>query len=108
MHLLREDNWWAPGWVRAVYRRMGHGEAVASERAVARETDVARDSDGEIDDAAVLDDAAPVAAGGELAVSAAVPRDSHEAARGGRTTDQDSSLVPFDELMRRLGKEDRD
>lgn len=108
MHLLREDNWWAPGWVRAVYRRMGHGEAVASERAVARETDVARDSDGEIDDAAVLDDAAPVAAGGELAVSAAVPRDSHEAARGGRTTDQDSSLVPFDELMRRLGEQDRD
>lgn len=24
MHLLREDNWWAPGWVKAASARMGH------------------------------------------------------------------------------------
>lgn len=27
MHLLREDNWWAPGWVKSLSNRMGHGES---------------------------------------------------------------------------------
>ncbi|AGF73599.1 MMPL family transporter [Corynebacterium halotolerans] len=25
MHLLRDDNWWAPGWVRRAYEKLGHG-----------------------------------------------------------------------------------
>ncbi|GAB3709448.1 MMPL family transporter [Corynebacterium nasicanis] len=28
MHLLREDNWWAPGFVKKAYAKMGHGEVV--------------------------------------------------------------------------------
>ena len=29
MHLLREDNWWAPAWVKRAYAKLGHGsEAV--------------------------------------------------------------------------------
>ncbi|APT93387.1 RND transporter [Corynebacterium phocae] len=26
MHLLREDNWWAPGFIKAAYEKLGHGK----------------------------------------------------------------------------------
>lgn len=78
MHLLREDNWWAPGWVRRAYEHVGHGRsATAGGRGGAPATAPAEDTR--------LADVRPVAAG--------------VAERGGRTTHQDSQLVPFRELM---------
>ncbi|QGU01126.1 Membrane protein YdfJ [Corynebacterium kalinowskii] len=73
MHLLREDNWWAPRWVKAASERMGHGKEPV--RPLPGETSV--------HEAVVAD--API--------------------RGGRTPDTDDSLVPFSELMKRLGQE---
>jgi trehalose monomycolate/heme transporter len=77
MHLLREDNWWAPAFIKRAYARLGHGEAPA-----------------------------PVPAGGvekrELLLDDAVVVDEEEAARGGRTTSDDEKLIPFSELMARI------
>ncbi|MBF0581710.1 MMPL family transporter [Corynebacterium sp. ED61] len=30
MHMLREDNWWAPGWVKKLSEKVGHNEQLAS------------------------------------------------------------------------------
>ncbi|ANE05031.1 MMPL family transporter [Corynebacterium crudilactis] len=34
MHLLREDNWWAPGFIKKAYSVMGHGSEVTEAPAV--------------------------------------------------------------------------
>ncbi|MDO5669318.1 MAG: MMPL family transporter [Corynebacterium sp.] len=74
MHLLREDNWWAPAFVKRAYEKMGHSE-----------------------------DVPPVPApSGELLLDDAVVVADDEAARGGRTTAEDTELIPFSELMARL------
>ncbi|RSZ64708.1 MMPL family transporter [Corynebacterium hylobatis] len=72
MHLLREDNWWAPAFIKRAYARLGHGEAPA---AVGKQ---------------------------ELLLDDAVVVDEEEAARGGRTTADDEELIPFSELMARI------
>ena len=62
MHLLREDNWWAPKFIQTAYERLGHGKEPDLEAPLAED----------------------------------VP------SRGRRYANQDSSLVPFSELMKRL------
>nr|WP_152821711.1 MULTISPECIES: MMPL family transporter [unclassified Corynebacterium] len=81
MHLLREDNWWAPAWLRAAYDRLGHGIPVPAPRP---------------------QPAAPTTA--PVSVDEAVVIEESEAARGGRTTAQDTGLVPFKDLIRKLEK----
>ncbi|MCS5480537.1 MMPL family transporter [Corynebacterium sp. YIM 101645] len=77
MHLLREDNWWAPAFIKRAYARLGHGEAPA-----------------------------PAAVGKqELLLDDAVVVDEEEAARGGRTTADDEELIPFSELMARISSD---
>jgi len=78
MHLLREDNWWAPAFVKRAYEKMGHSEDVPPV------PPVVEDPEEEL----LLDDAVVV--------------DHDEAARGGRTTAEDEELIPFSELMARL------
>ena len=98
MHLLREDNWWAPAFVHRIYERMGHGayeetvvpagrmaDASGPEDNVAQEADYEqyeRDEPRELHESEVVAD--------------------NKAIRSGRTTDQDSDLIPFSELMKRL------
>lgn len=77
MHLLREDNWWAPRWVKRAYASLG--ESSSGPAPAAPET---HPRTGEIAIADTVPDTLPV--------------------RGGRSVDEDDSLVPFDELMRRL------
>ncbi|GAB2498279.1 Membrane protein YdfJ [Corynebacterium atrinae] len=89
MHLLREDNWWAPGFVKKAYAKLGHGSQV---------------------EPAVVDKPVPapsVQDTAELSIHDAVIVDEQEAARGGRTTRQDDELVPFAELLRRLREDEQ-
>ncbi|GAB3947837.1 MMPL family transporter [Corynebacterium tapiri] len=88
MHLLAEDNWWAPGFIKKLYNRIGHGHSEPAPVAVP---------------AAPAAPASPAA--GEPSITDAQPAPLDEAARGGRTTSQDGELVPFSELMKRLGKD---
>lgn len=87
MHLLKEDNWWAPAFIKRAYHRIGgHHEYVAP------------------------DDKELVPAGGvdkhyDYDVEAAQPVPELEAARGGRTTEHDEELIPFSELIERIRDE---
>nr|WP_234039976.1 MMPL family transporter [Corynebacterium pygosceleis] len=80
MHLLREDNWWAPGFIRKASAHLGHGSEVPT----------------------------AVPAPGEIPVGHAVVIDDGEAARHGRTIRDDSALIPFSELRARLEADDSD
>ena len=66
MHLLREDNWWAPRFIHRAYDKLGHG----------REPAPAQDK-----------------------------YDGPE--RSGRSLAEDSSLIPFSELMQHLQADKR-
>ena len=88
MHLLREDNWWAPAPIRHLYERIG-GHAAEPNFDDEVETVVEkRDDDGEVVD---LD-------------SVSVAPET-QAARGGKTAGQDTELIPFTELMKRLNED---
>ncbi|MGV0438428.1 MMPL family transporter [Corynebacterium mastitidis] len=84
MHLLREDNWWAPRWLRRAYSRLGHSAVVDIPEETPRPSAAAPHAPINIDEAVVIEDT--------------------EAARGGRTTTQDEKLVPFKDLVERLEK----
>ena len=75
MHLLREDNWWAPRFIQRAYTRMGHAQ--------------------------LADAPSPAAPAAETA-GMEEPEGPY---RGRRTADTDSELVPFSELVKRLEKE---
>ena len=82
MHLLREDNWWAPRWVRRAYESLGEGRS---------------NQPAPVPAAA---GAHAAAHGGEMAVGDAVV--DTQPARSGVTVTENRDLVPFDELMRQL------
>lgn len=92
MHLLKEDNWWAPAFIKRAYNKLGHSEtqAVVAVPTVARNKHAEQSSSEES-----LEDS-------DLLLDHAVVVDEEEAARGGRTTSDDEELVPFAELMRRI------
>ena len=83
MHLLREDNWWAPGFIKKAYAVMGHG------------------SDGP-ETTGPTGPTRPLDEGEEVTVHEAVPAEETVASRSGRSTAEDEELVPFAELMSRL------
>ncbi|MCK7643216.1 MMPL family transporter [Corynebacterium antarcticum] len=78
MHLLREDNWWAPLFIKKAAARLGHGSEVPTS----------------------------VPPPGELPVGHAVVIGDSEAARHGRTVREDDALIPFPELLARLEADD--
>ncbi|MDO5511249.1 MMPL family transporter [Corynebacterium sp.] len=86
MHLLREDNWWAPRFIKRAYEKMGHSEELPPVPAPAP---TPATPEPEVGEEVLLNDAAVLA-------------DDEEAARGGRTTAEDEELIPFAELMARL------
>ena len=95
MHLLREDNWWAPGFIKRAYEKMGHSEELPPVPAPAP-TPGTPEPEGDVE----KQDDEPLE--GELLIDEAVVVDHDEAARGGRTTAEDEELIPFAELMARL------
>ena len=110
MHLLREDNWWAPKFIHKAYEKMGHGSAPAASslRSSAEKVTINPSS------------TAPAAEPAVEPAPAAEPEtydeefyDSYEDAadegpgRSGRSIEEDASLIPFNELMERLARERR-
>ncbi|WP_066527854.1 MMPL family transporter [Corynebacterium bouchesdurhonense] len=87
MHLLREDNWWAPRWIKRAYASLGEGSSGGHAAG------------------------APVApAPGETPIEATVV--DTQPYRSGVTVKEDTTLVPFGELVRQLdqreGREGRE
>ena len=80
MHELREDNWWAPRWIKRTAESFGEG--------------------GDATKQELIDDSPLHPRTGEIPVTETVPANQH--ARSGVSVDQDTQLIPFDELMRRL------
>ncbi|MBP3948971.1 MMPL family transporter [Corynebacterium sp. Marseille-P3884] len=80
MHELREDNWWAPRWIKRTAESFGEG--------------------GDATKQELIDDSPLHPRTGEIPVAETVPANQH--ARSGVSVDQDTQLIPFDELMRRL------
>lgn len=87
MHLLREDNWWAPAPIRRLYERIG---GHAAEPTFDDEVGTVVEKQQHTDEALDLD-------------TVSVAPES-EAARGGKTAGQDTELIPFSELMKRLNE----
>ncbi|WP_087117362.1 MMPL family transporter [Corynebacterium urinipleomorphum] len=78
MHELREDNWWAPGWIKRTAESFGEGG----------------------DKSKQLIDAPSHPRTGDIPIGETIPANQH--ARSGISVDEDTQLIPFDELMRRL------
>lgn len=79
MHMLREDNWWAPAFVKRASEKLGHNNPDTQfEHLKAHEEQVRIG----LADVAVVDE--------------------NTAQRAGRTTAEDEELIPFSELIRRL------
>ncbi|MDO5033199.1 MMPL family transporter [Corynebacterium sp.] len=85
MHLLREDNWWAPGFIHRASERLTRGAAPGEDStgAGAADPDAAADHEGAVDNE-------------EGAAKRSV------AVRGNRSADTDDELIPFTELLKRI------
>ncbi|WP_394281169.1 MMPL family transporter [Corynebacterium sp.] len=77
MHELREDNWWAPRWVKKIYQKIGDDSEGHSTQ---------RRQPSSISDEPKMEDA--------------VIASTH--ARSGVSADENSELIPFSELMKRI------
>src|SRR5699024_1586852 len=75
MHMLREDNWWAPRWVQRLSEKVGHNEQLA-------------DSPGAVGAA----EPALVGAGARVAAGAAAPAGSAATATAPEYSGQRSPL----------------
>ncbi|WIM67499.1 MMPL family transporter [Corynebacterium breve] len=73
MHFLREDNWWAPGWVKTLYSKIGDGQETAPVRQLAAH---------------------------DTPIEKVVLTETH--ARSGVSVSEDRDLIPFSELLKRI------
>ena len=87
MRLLREDNWWAPGFIKKAYAVMGHGSDVEDTPAPLTR---------------------PIHHDEEVTVNEAVVTHSAVASRGGISTQENRDLVSFVELKARLEQRRRE
>ena len=109
MHLLREDNWWAPRFLTGLTHRLGGDSPEPAAPAPAapalhNEEPAATASAGaDAPTSAPASSQAPAAA-----EEGASPSSANDAAvRGDRSADTDEDLIPFTELMRRLNSTDQ-
>ena len=108
MHLLREDNWWAPRFLTGLAHRLGGDspEPAAAQEPAVPEPTVAEPTGAE--PAAAASPAPTPAASQAPAEEGASPSSANDAAvRGDRSADTDEELIPFTELMRRLNSTDQ-
>lgn len=106
MHLLADDNWWAPRPIKAIYNKVGGHSFAEVPVAAAAEPGAVKAETPVTPAAAPAPVSAPASADPNetpIEESEVVP---DVAMRGHRGTDRDSDLVPFAELMRLL-EEDR-
>lgn len=94
MHLLREDNWWAPRWVKRAYASLGEG---ASE---SYGGDAPAEGEYALAGAPLAAPAGATPAGGETPIERTVV--DTQPYRSGVTVTEDERLVPFGELVREL------
>ena len=107
MHLLREDNWWAPKFIHKAYEKMGHGSEPAASSHIS--------SAGEAVESETSTSNASSASSSAVVTETYDEEfyDSYEDAadegpgRSGRSIEEDASLIPFNELMERLARERR-
>ena len=108
MHLLREDNWWAPRFLTGLTHRLGGDspEPAAAQEPAVPESAVAEPTGAE--PAAAASPAPAPAASQASAEEGASPSSASDAAvRGDRSADTDEELIPFTELMQRLNSTDQ-
>lgn len=103
MHLLHEDNWWAPGPVKRLYNKIGHGSAEPEPEPAPMPTAELK-AVPESEPATVEQ---PVDEPEDIDIDTTTVTPDNEAARGGRTTRDDGELIPFAELMKRLDADRR-
>ncbi|HZK32054.1 MAG TPA: MMPL family transporter [Corynebacterium sp.] len=97
MHLLHDDNWWAPQWVKRIYHSIGgHG---GEEDPVTERADAPTERERELVTVGA-DTGTAVESGAAVAVV-----EEPQAARSGVSVSEDRELIPFAELMRRLEQE---
>ena len=107
MHLLREDNWWAPKFIHKAYEKMGHGSEPAASSHISPAGE-AVESETSTSNASSASSSAVVTETYDEEFY-----DSYEDAadegpgRSGRSIEEDASLIPFNELMERLARERR-
>ena len=111
MHLLREDNWWAPKFIHKAYEKMGHGSEPAMATAPVATTVGAANFESqpepvahELGEEEFYDSYNDHQQWEEDHVA---EEDYDGPGRSGRTIDEDESLVPFNVLMERLAQERR-
>ena len=107
MHLLREDNWWAPRFLTGLTHRLGGDSPEPAAPAPAapalhNEEPAATASSG-----ADAPTPAPAASKAPAEEGASPSSASEAAVRGDRSADTDEELIPFTELMRRLNSTDK-
>lgn len=115
MHLLREDNWWAPRFVRRAYAHIGHGaldtgvpasparaeerpEGPAPEAQPSAATATAPKPEPEPEP----EESWPDWHEEDDGIYEAEIVAEHETTRHGRRSSEDGTLIPFSQLMRRL------
>ncbi|WP_288814803.1 MMPL family transporter [uncultured Corynebacterium sp.] len=105
MHMLREDNWWAPKWVKSLSEKVGHNEKLESAPAAASAKSTAASTSASSSSAPQRLTVAELAANRELrgranrGQRAITARDTE----GGAL--EHSRTVPFSELMKRMNDE---
>ncbi|SDL97270.1 putative drug exporter of the RND superfamily [Corynebacterium mycetoides] len=100
MHLLREDNWWAPRWVKRAYAAIGeHSErGPAGPGALA-----AAPAQRALPPSSAAGAGSTALRTGDVAVADTVV--DTQPVRGGVSVEDNAELIPFHELMRRLSEE---
>ena len=99
MHLLREDNWWAPRFLTRLTHRLGGENTPAAEPALATASAAAPAEQAEPHPSPVIP--------AEQVEEASASKAPEAAVRGDRSADTDEELIPFTELMQRLNSTDR-
>ncbi|AVH89143.1 Putative RND superfamily drug exporter [Corynebacterium camporealensis] len=130
MHLLREDNWWAPAFIKRAYEKMGHGSTPQLDGSASSEEDptvMDDDTAASTDKTSAVEATDAEAADTDTADSAVAVKEKPQkkswtwkkekqprqdkpskqssgesAVRGDRSTETNDELIPFSELMKRL------
>ena len=106
MHLLREDNWWAPRFLTRLTHRLGGDNAPAAEPALATASAAAP---APTTPALSDEEAAPTEQAGtpeDPEVRTEEASASEAPVRGDRSADTHDELIPFSELVQRLKSTD--
>lgn len=114
MHMLRDDNWWAPAWIKKLSEKVGHNEQLATPAGTpAARVGVGHNDEGEPQTASRRDGRLTVgdlarSHGGTGTTGAGNLRtvSDEDIARGGTPAPRERTL-PFSELMEKMKKDQK-